>query len=211
MKLRYQICLFVIISLLVINSSLATSYSLWIITRQQSGHNIVTSGCFLLSFDDLDSNDPTKSTSINLDPTYPIPDAYGENLAPYKVTVTNTCSVAADYKLIISDFNSNTLPSENIRYYLKKNDGTTFTPDYLTTLTPYTMEASTKATVETKASTNTFNASIKNSYILATGKLNPSDAVVYELRMWVEDTYTGMDKEFGAVVSLESYATNIQY
>lgn len=200
MKLKYQISLFVIIALLVVNSSLATSYSLWTITRNQTGQNLITSGCFEISYDDSDS--------INLQNEYPRADAIGKGLRPYRVTIVNTCSIDASYKFVISDLNSNTLASDNIRYYLTKNDGGEFGPQAFNTLEPYTLDSAFKTGIESEK-----GVSIKNSYLMATGILRPNDTATYELRLWVKEDASGteiMEKEFGAVVSFEAVAVKAQ-
>ncbi len=187
MKIGYKISLFAIITLLVITSSLATSYSLWTVSAHQTESNQIVAGCFNISFSE-------ESPSISLPNTYPISDEVGESRDSYKFTLENTCTVAADYKLLISDLKSNTLDTSNIRYYLTKAN-TIYSPDALTNLTTYSLN----------------DDQIKNSYVLATGILNPGDKETYELRLWVKEEATGidlMDKEFEAIVSYEAYATN---
>lgn len=200
MKLKYQISLFVIITLLIINSSLATSYSLWIITQSQTGTNLISSGCF-----EIDYNEVTDS--ISLDNTYPLTDEVGKKQSPYTVTITNTCTVAADYKFILNELNDNTLTNDKVKYYLTKDNLAEFGPDYYNTLTPYTMDEAIKSGIETDK-----NVSIKNSYVLATGVLNPEASATYELRLWIpsEVSNDDQDKTFDSIVSFEAYATKIQ-
>ena len=204
MKIKYQISLFVIITLLVVTSTLATSYSLWVVSKEQTGENVISSGCFSVSYNDLDSNNT--STSINLNNTYPISDAVGIKQKPYKVTITNTCTIAAEYKLLFSDSADNTLDTKYMRYYLVKNNNTIVGPDYIDGLLPYTMEDSLKSDVEDRT-----DIDIKNSYVLASGVLNPQDTTTYEFRMWVrQDATDVMNKEFESVISIEAFATDTQ-
>ena len=204
MKLKYQVSLFIIITLLIINSSIAASYSLWIVSRHQTGSNLISAGCFHVAYNDVDSNN--ESTSISLQNTYPITDDNGEKLKPYTVTITNTCSIDADYKLIISELNGNTLDKNYIRYKLSNSEGTYWGPSAFENLSPYAMESSTKSSIESKPNGA---ATIKNSYLLASGILKPNDTITYEFRMWVQESATNtiQDKEFNALVSMDAWAT----
>ena len=201
MKLKYQISLFVIITLLIINSSLATSYSLWMTIEKQEDSNTIIAGCFDILFNDLDSNNI--STSISLLNTYPLSNEVGMRLSPYTVKIKNNCSIAASYKLLINTLNDNTLEETNLNYYLKKNN-VAIGPANLGGLTPFILQDSTKTIIE-----NEKNVQIKNSYVLSYGTLNPTEEITYELRLWVKEEATDvMEKEFKAVVALEAYASN---
>ena len=50
---------------------------------------------------------------------------------------------------------------------------------------------------------------IKNSYVLASGILNPTETKTYELRMWVSEDSTNevMKKTFKSIVYMEAKAT----
>ena len=203
MKRGYKLCLYVIITLLIITSSLATSYSLWVTTEHQTGTNVITAGCFNVTFNDLGLDENGPGTSINLSNTYPIADETGMALAPYTVSIENICDIAADYKLLISDVNDNTLDTSYINYYLTKT-GAIYGPLGLSSLTPYTLDSSIKSEIETAS-----NVTLKNSYVLATGVLNPGEDETYELRLWVrQDAEDIMEQTFEAVVSYEAYASN---
>ena len=201
MKIGYKICLVIIIALLIVTSTLATSYSLWTVTETQSDNNNIVAGCFELDFNDLDSNN--ESTSINLNNTYPISNQSGLRLTPYVLQIENTCSVAASYKLVLNDLLSNTLDISNINYSLSYS-GVNYGPANIGSITPYSLDEGIKETIEEEK-----NVQIKNSYVLATGVLNPNEAATYELRLWVKEEATDvMEKEFIAIVSHEAYATN---
>ena len=70
LKKKYKISLLLILILLSIVSTIAVSYSLWFVTKNQDDTNLVVSGCFDVIYNDLDDNDA--ATSINLANTYPI-------------------------------------------------------------------------------------------------------------------------------------------
>lgn len=204
LKKKYKISALLIMMLLVLLSSLAASYSLWVVTREQPNENLVVSGCFSIIYNDLDSNE--ESTSINLNNTYPISDELGMQLSPYTVKLKNNCSVAATYTLTLSSINTNTLDDGYINYYLTNTVATYGPLNVANDLTAYTFNNNIKSTIESEK-----NVTLKNSYILATGNLNPTDEETYELRLWVKsDAEDVMEKEFSSVISFEAYATNIQ-
>ena len=205
MKTKYQISLFVIITLLIINSSLAASYSLWIVSKPQTGENLISSGCFEVAYNDKDANN--ESTSVGLLNTYPISDEKGVVQKPYRVTLTNTCSIDADYKLVISELQGNTLDKNYVRYKLSNSEETSWGPSAFGDLPEYVMESSTKSDIE-----NESGRTIKNSYLLATGGLKPQETITYEFRMWVQESTANseMNKQFDALISMDAWATNIQ-
>ena len=204
LKKKYKISALIILMLLVLLSSLAASYSLWVVTREQEHENLVVSGCFDIIYNDLDTND--ESTSINLDNTYPITDERGMQLSPYKVKLKNNCSIAASYTLALSSVTTNTLDDGYINYYLTNTSAFYGPLNVATGLSPYTFNDSIKHTIETDRNRN---VTLKNSYVLATGNLNPEDEETYELRLWVKSDATDvMEKEFQAIISFEAYAIN---
>ena len=201
MKLKYKVKVILLLIALAIVSVVGRSYALWVITKKQNDTNLIIAGCFEATFNDKDINN--LSTNINLTNTYPISDESGIKLTPYVVTIKNTCSIAASYKLSINTLNTNTLDDGFIKLYLV-NAPNNYGPMLFDSLDTYLMEASIKDTIETEK-----NVSIKNSYVLSTGVLNPTEEETYELRMWVRDDATSeqMSKEFKATVALEAYAT----
>ena len=81
------ILLFVVLSILTI---IAASYALQQITLQQTGTNIITTGCFKIEF--------TDKNPINLgNNVHPITDEEGRTLTPYEFTLTNVCTSEATY------------------------------------------------------------------------------------------------------------------
>ena len=208
MKKGYKVCLIVIITLLVISTSLATSYSLWIVTDYQKGENLIIAGCFDMTYEDIDENRAPNDNHVHLDNAFPMSDELGM-IQPksYKVTITNSCDIDANYKLVISDTAYDTLDVSNIRYYLTNSAGTNFAPAYLNALEPHTMDSAIKGQVETDS-----GVTLKNSYILASGVLKSTENITYEFRMWVKDDATNdtMEKIYDAVISYEAFATKSQ-
>ena len=202
LKKKYKISLLLILILLSIASTIAVSYSLWFVTKNQDDTNLVVSGCFDVIYNDLDDNDA--ATSINLANTYPISDELGMQLNPYKVTIKNNCSIAADYTIALSSTKNNTLGEEYIKVYYKdtkEENG----PLFFNELNSYEFSNDVKTMIEEEKAIE-----LENSYILASGILNPQDEETYELKMWVkkEATDEAQEKEFTSIVSFEAYATD---
>ena len=209
MKLKYKVKVIILLIALAIVSVVGRSYALWVITEKQNDSNLIIAGCFSVTLNDKDINNLI--TRINLTSTYPISDERGMNLTQYyELKVKNTCSVAASYKVTINSLNTNTLDDSFIKYYLVSSPNN-YGPSLLESLDTYLMEDSMKSTIETKIKQieNNNDVAIKNSYLLSTGVLNPTEEKTYELRMWVRDDATSeqMSKEFKATVALEAYAT----
>lgn len=201
MRLKYKVKIIILLIALALVSVVGRSYALWVITRKQADTNLIVAGCFEATFNDKDINN--LSTNINLLNTYPIDDNLGIKLSPYTLKIKNTCDVAASYKLTINSLNTNTLDDSFIKLYLVHNQNN-YGPMLFESVDTYLMEDSTKNTIETEK-----NVTIKNSYLLSTGVLNPTEETTYELRMWVRDDATSeqMSKEFKATVALEAFAT----
>lgn len=202
MKIGYKISLLVIGILLAISTTIGSSYALWTITDTQEDTNIITSGCFILSYTDIFNN---KSTSINLTNTYPLKDEIGLTLSPYTVVLKNTCNIAAAYELTLTTDANNTLSDE----YLKTNlvnvtTNTSFNTNTLNTLEKIELDKNLIDTI-----TNEKAITIKDTYLLANGVLNPDEEVKYELRLWLSSDAPNetMNKKFTAVVSNVAYAT----
>ena len=203
MKLGYKISITIITILLVVVTSIGRSYALWTITEKQSDTNLVESGCLNITYNDL--TEDGNASSINLNNAYPISDEIGRQLLPYKVTINNTCTIAANYNIYLSSLQDNTLEEEYLKiYFTRINDNTTWGPQLLSDLTITNVDNSLKNTIETEK-----NIQIKNSYILASGVLNPTESKTYELRMWVskEASNETMGKIFKSTVYMYSSAT----
>lgn len=209
MRKGYKVAIALIIFLLVISSSLGSSYALWTKTVYQGESNQLTTGCFVLKFNDTDEEE--KSTKINLNNTYPIADAKGMTQKPYKLTIKNECNTAADYNLYISTFLENSLSDEFIRIYLHEDefnnvnvikDTNSFGPQNLKELTKSEINEQTKQTVEKS------NSQIATTYTLNTGILYPNETNEYQINLWLSENATKneMGKTFNAAIFMEALA-----
>lgn len=202
MNTGYKISLLIIGILLAISTTIGSSYALWTITESQESSSVITSGCFTLLYSDVFED---KSTSINLTNAYPLSDEKGLSLAPYTVVLKNTCNIAASYELSLTTDNNNTLTDEYLKSSLTNvTTNTSFNTRFVNSLEKITLDKNLKETI-----TNENLISIKDTYLLTNGVLNPGEEVKFELRLWLsaEAPNETMNRKFTAVVSNVAYAT----
>jgi hypothetical protein len=156
MKKDYKLILIIGV-LLAISLIIGTSYAYWMITHTQANKNIAGTGCFTTTF--------TESNDINLTNQFPISDTDGAKLTPYTFTITNTCTIAANYQVNMEVLNTTTADLAYIKTELN-ND----TPVILNTY----------STVDKTIDTAT------SSYKMTTGYLGASESVTYNLRIWID-------------------------
>ena len=177
MKFKYKFLLLLIAISLVGCLYVSQSYAFWMITKEQTQANQITSGCFSISF-----TEGTSNGSINLTNTYPVPDNVGLQSTPYKFTITNTCTINVSYNITLNRINNTTgsgpISDSLIKYVLKK--GTEALPSAGTPLG--------------KGSTT------ETSYYIGTGTLtggtrssttvNAGQSVTYDLYLWIDNNAT---------------------
>ena len=193
MRLKYKISLAIILLLMVGCFMTYQSYALYVANLSGNDNNL-NIGCFAIEFSE-------SSSSISLDNTYPISDTKGLTIAPYTFTITNKCTTAASYSVILSSLTTNGIGDNNIKYAIyettKPSSGT-----LLTSATSYT-DTSNLANVKNR----------KNSYQVATGGLKGASeengtggSKTYNLILWLDEA-TGNDamgKTFSASVNIVS-------
>ena len=196
MRLKYKISLAIIVLLMVGCFMTYQSYALYVANLSGSDNNL-NIGCFAIEFSE-------SSSSISLDNTYPISDTKGLTIAPYTFTITNKCTTAASYSVILSSLTTNGIDDSNIKYAIyettKPTSGT-----LLTSATSYT-DTSNLANVKNR----------KNSYQVATGGLKgaPEEngtggSKTYNLILWLDEA-TGneaMSKTFEASINVVTAGT----
>ncbi len=193
MRLKYKISLAIIILLMVGCFMTYQSYALYVANLSGSDNNLNV-GCFAIEFSE-------SSTSISLDNTYPISDTKGLTIAPYTFTITNKCTTAASYSVVLSSLTTNGIDDSNIKYVIYENTKPT-SGTLLTSATSYT-DTSNLANVKNR----------KNSYQVATGWLKGASeengtggSKTYNLILWLDEA-TGneaMGKTFSASVNVVS-------
>jgi hypothetical protein len=124
MRKDYKLIIFIGI-LLCISLVIGTSYALWSINHTQVNKNDLATGCFSTTF--------TEANDINLSNAFPVTDTDGKKLTPYTFTITNTCTIAANYQINLEVLNTTTAGAAYIKTELN-ND----TPALLSSLTTVT-------------------------------------------------------------------------
>lgn len=203
MRLRYRLPLALIAICMVMTLFVASSYALWKVTIYQETENIIETGCFSISFND-------DSTSINLNNTYPMSNENGLKTTPYTFTLTNTCTIDANYTIYLNtlEVSGTKLADSLIKYALVKADGAVATAQNLNS-----------ATQNIDKSHFTFDKNILNSYVLETGTLkgktsetsNDGGSVTYNLRLWIDEagTNTIAGQTFEAGISTIATSTKL--
>ena len=168
--------------LLIVSLEIGMSYSLWTQSHTQETGNELLSGCF--------STTLTENNNISLTNQYPISDATGLTGTPYTFTISNTCTIAANYQINLETLSTTTADSKFIKLSL---DGAT-----LSLLNSYT-------TVDT-----TITGALA-SYQLKTGYLSAGSSITYNLRLWVTESATTDDianKIFDSKIVVNTSATH---
>ncbi len=203
MRLRYRIPLAVIAIFMVMTLFMASSYALWKVTIYQETENIIESGCFEITFEDV-------SSSINLNNTYPMSDTSGLKTVPYTFKITNKCTVDAKYTLYLNTLavNGTKLDDSLIKYSIVKSDGALNVAQKLNA-----------AKTNSDLSHFTFDKQILKSYELGTGTLKgrtstdslDGETATYSLRLWIDSSATKTigGQTFEAGISTIATATKL--
>lgn len=203
MRLRYRIPLAIIAIFMVLTLFMASSYALWKVTLYQETENIIQSGCFEITFEDV-------SSSINLNNTYPMSDTSGLKTSPYTFKITNRCTVDAKYTLYLNTLavNGTKLDDSLVKYSIVKSDGALNVVQKLNA-----------AKTNSDLSHFSFNKKVLKSYELTTGTLkgkssdtsNDGGSATYSLRLWIDSSATKTigGQTFEAGISTIATATNL--
>lgn len=189
LRLKYRIPLAIIAIMLVVTLSIGSSYALWKVTKEQSVANIITSGCFDVSFIE-------QSSSINLTNTYPMSDEKGLQTPAYVFTLKNTCTIDADYTIYLNTLNltsgKNKIADNLIKYSITKT-GAVENNNVALLNTATTADKTMFNATDFDATT-----AIDTSYSLASGTLKASSTkngtdggeATYSLRLWIDSSAT---------------------
>ena len=196
------ICVLVLSIVSLVNLSL-NSYALWYETNNQKTENLISTGCFDISFYDLDDNG--NSTSIGLLNTYPLSEKVGVGLRPYSFTIKNICNITGEYRIVLSKLSNSNIDNNYLRYTFNKKDSA-----IIVDAMPY--ESTTvldKNTVEIINQKNNPNYIVDN-YVLEEGYIKPNEELSYELRIWLDESAGNeqMGRIFEGVVSISSIASS---
>ena len=100
-NLIYIISAVIVIAIITIG----ITYSLWILTREQTGENFVKTSCLNVSMEN-ELND------ISLKNTFPLLDEEGLDQKPYTFKIKNNCEDYANYEIDLEMLSETSLDSE---------------------------------------------------------------------------------------------------
>ncbi|MBQ6687151.1 MAG: hypothetical protein IJN03_01345 [Bacilli bacterium] len=80
---------------------IGVTYAYWLLTKTQTGHNLISSGC-------LDISLTGEKNDIELQDQFPLSDEDGMKLTPYEFTVTNNCNTSVDYQVNLESIGDST-------------------------------------------------------------------------------------------------------
>ena len=202
-RLYYSVSLLLIISIYCLLNVNNNSFALWFETNNQPNDNLISTGCFKIDFNDKDKDG--KSTSINLDNSYPISDDKGVKLKPYSFSIKNTCNIKGEYRIVLSKLNNSTLDDRYIRYTFNNVKDAIIVKELPLDSTT-TLEEGVADVINGRNDPKYVVA----NYNLEEGVLKPGEEKKYELRLWIniDASNDQMNKEFEAVVSVSSIAIN---
>ncbi len=169
---KYMYITISIIALILI--AIGISYAIWMITKEQTGENVVNSSCLNVTMED-------EIDSIDLKKTQPILDEEGLNLKPFSFKIKNNCEEYADYTINLEMLSETTLESKYVKIALSEKGDR----GVATKLDAYDEYKTLKGT------------GTKEGRQLKSGKLKPSEEKDYELRIWLDEDVTVEDDTMG--------------
>lgn len=196
-----MIVFFLMILMFSLIAVTVNTYAMWNQTRTQNEKNLVAIGCFSITLDDQNNS----NSSISLNNTYPISDNKGKNLLPYQFTITNTCDINANYKIVLSSLSNSTLNASYIKILFNNIDDVG-TISLLSNKEIINLDNETLSKINAKNYPN----SVNNSYLLENGSLASGESKTYDLRLWMSSTASNalMNKGFYGVISVTSVSAN---
>ena len=163
--------------------AIGVSYAWWRFKAMQTLENTAISKCLKLEL-------KNESDAISITNMYPISDEEGRKLTPYTFTLTNTCTVAAAYKLNMEMLEGTTLNSKYVAVMVNDAD--------IKLLSSYD-EATTVIDNSTESRT------------LDTGILIPNGSKDYSVSIWMDKSVTleddAQNKVFKSKIIVNAEAT----
>ena len=104
----------IIIIILIAIINITLTYGAFIAIRVQTKNNELSSGCFSTTL-------TNESKSINITKAIPDSDGLNSNVVPYSFTINNTCSIDANYYVIVSS-KADSFTTEYIDYQYGNGD-----------------------------------------------------------------------------------------
>ncbi len=162
-KKKILIAIGIIIAIL---SIIGVSYALWTFTGVQKKKNLVQLDCFNVQFNEI------TGSNIQLLNAFPLTDSEGQELDPYKFSISNECANYASYQVRIEIKEESKLDDEFLKVMLNQN-------------TPKLLKTENYANSDVLLGDNTNKA-----YIIETGYLNVNETKDFDLRLWLDESVT---------------------
>ena len=157
-KTNNKIKLTITVALMVV-VMIGISYGAFFVLRNQTDENTIATGCFSTTFTE-------ETSSINLQNAVPLSDdAALSSLTPYTFTLSNTCSLASKYTVIMS-IKTGSIPTNRLKLSVNKQ-----TPVLLSTLTPYTSVPSGYA----------------SSFVIMTNVMQIKQSKTFKIYLWLDE------------------------
>lgn len=169
----------ILLVFLIILIGITFSYAFWTSSDVQTDQNEIAAGCLSFSFNDKDVDG--NSTSISLLNAYPISDEKGLTLDPYVFTVTNTCSIEADFFIYLHNLNTSSIDSKYIKVSLNDSANTiTLAPSLVSNVNAGVLSNDVSNVVEEEI------GAIKETYLLSNFLLQPEESATLNVRLWID-------------------------
>ena len=175
-KGRQQVALFLFLLGMICLLS-GTSYAFYEVLYEGRTENKLEAGSFAIAFEN-------KSNTITLDNAYPMSDEEGNNLDPFRFSITNNGTLASKYQLSIEEDSKNTLSRGYLKYSLKRNNEEITSPSTLSSL-----------------------------IIVDNQTLAPEAVDNYELRIWIDynTPNEAMNQIWKGKIKLVAHDNGVQY
>ena len=167
-----------IISVLLVVGAL--TYAYWLVTKTQSGENIISSGCLDIEL--------SGSGDITLSNQFPISDEDGANLTPYTFAVTNNCNTSVDYQVALEATGDEETSISSNALKVALNDNVKLYSDY--------------SIVDTTISNAYESRVLKYGTLASTGSEGAKQT--YKLRLWIDEdaNISEMNKTFKSKITV---------
>ena len=187
MQKKISIVSLLISILLIITIFIGTTYSLWTTSVNQESTNTIDVGCFRIEFSD---EGIVGAGNISIDNAYPMQDDVGKSLVSYKFNISNTCSTASSYNVILETINTSTMDETRLDVYLSDNS-----------VKHYANNVSEGLSDDAVSGMN-----------LTRGYLGAGESITYSLRVWIDydvtvDTPDVQGKVWNGRIVVNSEAT----
>ena len=167
MRKKYIIALLILFITTSFLLAIGATYAVWTTTNVQEKENVINVGCFKITFKDTGF---TGAGDINLSNDYPVSDEKGALKTPYKFSIKNECSIAANYAVQLETLVGSDMDTSYLKVKLDDATPTIYKSGFTTVSSEsYGLGAN---TIEAKQ--------------LLTGLLTSGEEKVYELRVWID-------------------------